>query len=131
MNLWPSPPLSALVGSPNAWRSCWRYTMSVSSFCSFLQRDPFNSTGGMKCEILASVSPVIGAPKCSSISTSFTLPPQGLTGSAKRHKELVKRRVRTDVALYDEAVAERSRPTGEQMLAKLQTEQRARLRIYI
>jgi two-component system, OmpR family, sensor histidine kinase KdpD len=32
---------------------------------------------------------------------------------------------------YDESVLEKSRPTGEQMLAKLQTEQRARLRIYI
>ena len=36
-----------------------------------------------------------------------------------------------DAARYDDAVQERSRPTGEQMLAKLQTEQRARLRIYI
>jgi two-component system sensor histidine kinase KdpD len=34
-------------------------------------------------------------------------------------------------ARYDEAVGENSRPTGEQLLAKLQTEQRARLRIYI
>jgi two-component system, OmpR family, sensor histidine kinase KdpD len=34
-------------------------------------------------------------------------------------------------ARYDEPVSERSRPTGEQALAKLQTAERARLRIYI
>jgi two-component system sensor histidine kinase KdpD len=32
---------------------------------------------------------------------------------------------------YDEAVPEKNRPTAEQMLAKLQSDQRARLRIYI
>src|SRR6266516_2774377 len=82
----------------------------------------------MKCEILASVSPDIGAPES---STSSTVTPRELKGSAKSHKEFVKRRARADGARYDEAVSERSRPTGEQMLAKLQTEQRARLRIYI
>jgi two-component system, OmpR family, sensor histidine kinase KdpD len=35
------------------------------------------------------------------------------------------------LARYDETVPEKNRPTGEQMLAKLQSDQQARLRIYI
>jgi two-component system sensor histidine kinase KdpD len=53
------------------------------------------------------------------------------TRSAESHKEFVKTHIRADAARYDQSVAERSRPTGEQMLAKPQADQRARLRIYI
>ena len=37
--------------------------------------------------------------------TPLTVAADRLKGRAKRHKEFVKRRVRTDVARYDEAVA--------------------------
>ncbi len=61
----------------------------------------------------------------------FKIAANRLKGSKERHKEFIKTCERLSAARYDDAVPERERPTGEQMLAKLQTEQRARLRIYI
>jgi two-component system sensor histidine kinase KdpD len=69
--------------------------------------------------------------RLSGIPIAFTVRAEWLKESAKRHKEFVKDRVHADGARYDETVEERGRPTGEQMLAKLQTAERARLRIYV
>ena len=55
-----------------------------------------------------------------------------IKGSGKSHKEFVKTRFGAPIARASMGpMPEQSRPTGEQMLAKLQHEQRARLRIYI
>ena len=60
-----------------------------------------------------------------------TLGRSRLSGWAKKHKEFVKTHDRRTSARYDEFVQETARPSGDQLLAKFQSEQRARLRIYI
>jgi two-component system, OmpR family, sensor histidine kinase KdpD len=54
-----------------------------------------------------------------------------ITPSSRTHKEFIKTIHPLLTARYDESVPEPTRPTGEQALAKLQTAERARLRIYI
>jgi two-component system sensor histidine kinase KdpD len=64
-------------------------------------------------------------------SHESTLGRKQLSGWAKKHKEFVKRQIASNPARYDESVQEKARPSGQQVLAKIQSEQRARLRIYI
>lgn len=50
---------------------------------------------------------------------------------AKSRKEFIKARPALSASRYDAVVSEQARPTGDQLLAKLRSDTRARLRIYI
>ena len=54
-----------------------------------------------------------------------------MRAASKSHKEFIKSRSAVPTTRYDELVSDPTRMTGEQALAKLQTAERARLRIYI
>jgi len=54
-----------------------------------------------------------------------------MRAASKSHKEFIKSRSVVATTRYDELVSDPARMTGEQALAKLQTAERARLRIYI